>query len=112
MTLLSSIGVERQSQFPFSILNLFGVLDAKLESERIFAKKAKEIGSKTIIIRPGRLVGAPFTNSGIFTSISMPFKLFSKESPFVVLLDQFFSLIHIPLFHDRSGQTVPSETGS
>ena len=66
MTLLSSIGVERQSKFPFLILNLFGVLDAKLESEKIFAKRVKEIGSKSIIVRPGRLVGAPFTNTGIY----------------------------------------------
>jgi uncharacterized protein YbjT (DUF2867 family) len=33
--LLSSIGVERADQFPFKILNTFGVLDAKRDSEKL-----------------------------------------------------------------------------
>jgi uncharacterized protein YbjT (DUF2867 family) len=33
--LLSSIGVERANQFPFKILNAYGVLDAKRESEEL-----------------------------------------------------------------------------
>ena len=33
--LLSSIGVERAGQFPFKILNTFGVLDAKRDSEKL-----------------------------------------------------------------------------
>jgi hypothetical protein len=65
MVLFSSIGVERSEDFPFKILNLYGVLDSKLEAEQIFVKAAAEIGSKAIIVRPGRLVGAPFTNSDL-----------------------------------------------
>lgn len=65
IVLLSSIGVERSNDFPFKILNLFGILDAKLEAERIFENTVAEIGSRAIIARPGRLVGAPFTNSDL-----------------------------------------------
>lgn len=60
--LLSSIGVERSNSFPFKILNLYGILDAKRDSEDLLIEKCKEIGSSAIIVRPGRLVGAPFTN--------------------------------------------------
>lgn len=62
IVLLSSIGVERQDQIPFSILNSFGVLSAKLESENILIDKSKELDYQAIICRPGRLVGKPFTN--------------------------------------------------
>lgn len=60
--LISSIGVERKKQFPFSILNSYGVLDAKLESEMIVKEYCSKFNWESIIIRPGRLVGAPFTN--------------------------------------------------
>ena len=33
ITMLSSIGVKRRWQFPFSFLNFFGVLDAKAAGE-------------------------------------------------------------------------------
>jgi nucleoside-diphosphate-sugar epimerase len=60
--LLSSIGVERAQQPPFSILNLYGVLSAKLESENLLIESSKSLDYQAIIVRPGRLVGAPFTN--------------------------------------------------
>ena len=65
MILLSSIGVERRESFPFKILNLYGILDAKRESELLFLDKASKLGSKAIVSRPGRLVGAPFTNNDL-----------------------------------------------
>jgi len=57
---LSSIGVTRRNRLPFSILNLFGALDAKVELERIVS----ESGIEYTILRLGRLVGAPFSNIG------------------------------------------------
>jgi len=60
--LLSSIGVDRADQFPFKILNSFGVLDAKKTSEELLLERAAAMGSTGVVIRPGRLVGAPFTN--------------------------------------------------
>jgi nucleoside-diphosphate-sugar epimerase len=62
VVLLTSIGVERSDQFPFKILNSYGVLSEKRKSEILLLNVAKEIGFKAIICRPGRLVGAPFTN--------------------------------------------------
>ena len=62
IVLVSSIGVERSDKPPFSILNLFGVLSSKLESENILIERSKELDYQAIIVRPGRLVGAPFTN--------------------------------------------------
>lgn len=62
VTLLSSIGVQRRSQFPFSILNTFGVLDAKAEGELALIQGAARAGYKYSIVRPGRLVGGPYTN--------------------------------------------------
>jgi len=62
VVLISSIGVERSDEFPFKILNLYGVLDAKRESEDLLISRCKEMGTKAIVVRPGRLVGAPFTN--------------------------------------------------
>ncbi|CAM9473437.1 unnamed protein product, partial [Phaeothamnion confervicola] len=60
--LLSSVGVERRAQFPFVILNAFGVLDAKAKGEEAVARCAGERGFSYSILRPGRLVGEPFTN--------------------------------------------------
>lgn len=62
IVLLSSIGVERANEIPFSILNSFGVLSAKLESENLLIDKSKDLEYQAIVVRPGRLVGAPFTN--------------------------------------------------
>ena len=111
MTLLSSIGVERQSQFPFLILNLFGVLDAKLESEKVFAKRVKEIGSKSIIVRPGRLVGAPFTNTGISISMisDIPFTLLITHLMMLLILT---SLVWVRTHFLRFGQIVTGRSGN
>ncbi len=54
---VSSCGVERKNQFPISILNSFGVLDAKEKGETAIIKS----GIPYTIIRPGRLVDEPFT---------------------------------------------------
>ena len=62
IVLLSSIGVERTNKPPFSILNAFGILDAKLESENLLLERCKALKTVGIVVRPGRLVGAPFTN--------------------------------------------------
>jgi nucleoside-diphosphate-sugar epimerase len=62
VVLLSSIGVERPDMMPFKILNSFGVLDAKRESEDLLFQYSDKIGFDAVVVRPGRLVGAPFTN--------------------------------------------------
>lgn len=49
-------------QPPFSILNSFGILDAKIDSENILIERLERLNAKCIVIRPGRLVGEPFTN--------------------------------------------------
>ncbi|KAA8491737.1 hypothetical protein FVE85_9006 [Porphyridium purpureum] len=64
VVLLSSVGVLRKSSFPFSILNLFGVLDAKRRGEQALAAAARQNGFEYTVVRLGRLVGAPFTNVG------------------------------------------------
>jgi uncharacterized protein YbjT (DUF2867 family) len=56
--LLTSVGVERTKEMPFLILNLFGVLDAKRAGE----DAVKASGVDYAIVRPGRLVGGPYTN--------------------------------------------------
>ena len=48
VTLLSSIGVQRRSQFPFSILNTFGVLDAKAEGELALIQVAPATDKPTL----------------------------------------------------------------
>lgn len=55
---ISSSGVLRKNQFPFNILNLFGVLDAKLQGELTIINS----GIPYTIIRPGRLIDGPFTS--------------------------------------------------
>ena len=49
--LVSSIGVTRTGQFPFLILNAFGVLNAKAAGE----KSLRDSGMPYTILRPGRL---------------------------------------------------------
>lgn len=56
--LLTSVGVTRTKEMPFLILNLFGVLDAKKAGE----EAVKASGVDYAIVRPGRLVGGPYTN--------------------------------------------------
>lgn len=60
--LVSSIGVERRDEFPFKILNSYKVLDQKYFAEKLLVERANKMGIRSIICRPGRLVGAPFTN--------------------------------------------------
>eukprot|EP00596_Hydrurales_sp_CCMP1899_P002598 CAMPEP_0119049348 /NCGR_PEP_ID=MMETSP1177-20130426/64180_1 /TAXON_ID=2985 /ORGANISM="Ochromonas sp, Strain CCMP1899" /LENGTH=267 /DNA_ID=CAMNT_0007026445 /DNA_START=103 /DNA_END=903 /DNA_ORIENTATION=+ len=62
IVLLSSIGVEKVDEMPFKLLNSFGVLDAKRESEELLFRMSDELGYDAVVVRPGRLVGAPFTN--------------------------------------------------
>ena len=61
--LVTSVGVDRTGEMPFLILNAFGVLDAKKAGEMAL-KEASTRGSgfEYVIVRPGRLVGGPFTN--------------------------------------------------
>lgn len=47
---------------PFLILNLFGVLDAKRSGENAVKAAASEGNFSYSIVRPGRLVGGPYTN--------------------------------------------------
>lgn len=62
MVLLTSVGVTRTNQMPFLILNLFGVLDAKRSGEDAVKSAASKAGFSYSIVRPGRLVGGPYTN--------------------------------------------------
>eukprot|EP00283_Hemiselmis_rufescens_P009213 CAMPEP_0173422618 /NCGR_PEP_ID=MMETSP1357-20121228/3252_1 /TAXON_ID=77926 /ORGANISM="Hemiselmis rufescens, Strain PCC563" /LENGTH=462 /DNA_ID=CAMNT_0014385663 /DNA_START=24 /DNA_END=1412 /DNA_ORIENTATION=+ len=62
VTLLTSIGVRRADKFPFSILNSFGVLSSMQQGENHLVQGAKRAGFSYTIVRPGRLVGGPFTN--------------------------------------------------
>lgn len=62
IVLLTSVGVNRTNEMPFLILNLFGVLDAKRAGEDAVKAASSESGFSYSIIRPGRLVGGPYTN--------------------------------------------------
>ena len=62
MVLLTSVGVQRTKQMPFLILNLFGVLDAKRAGEDAVKNAASKGNFSYSIVRPGRLVGGPYTN--------------------------------------------------
>jgi len=61
--LVSSIGVERTSQMPFLILNLFGVLKHKRAGELALMKS----GVPFTVLRPGRLTDGPYTSYDINT---------------------------------------------
>lgn len=60
---VSSCGILRKNQFPFNILNSFGVLDAKQEGESAIINS----GIPYTIIRPGRLIDGPFTSYDLNT---------------------------------------------
>ena len=62
IVLVTSVGVERTGEMPFLVLNLFGVLDSKKAGEQAVMAAAKKGGFDYVIIRPGRLIGGPFTN--------------------------------------------------
>ncbi|GLI69068.1 hypothetical protein VaNZ11_013612, partial [Volvox africanus] len=61
--LVTSVGVERFTEFPFSILNLFGVLKYKRDSEL----HLQSSGLSYTIIRPGRLTDGPYTSFDLNT---------------------------------------------
>jgi nucleoside-diphosphate-sugar epimerase len=62
VVLLTSVGVSRTDEMPFKILNLFGVLDAKRSGEEAVKNACRQSNVSYSIIRPGRLVGGPYTN--------------------------------------------------
>lgn len=60
---VSSSGVLRKDQLPFSILNGFGVLDAKQKGEEAIINSELPY----TIIRPGRLIDGPYTSYDLNT---------------------------------------------
>ncbi|MEB3273999.1 MAG: SDR family oxidoreductase [Prochlorothrix sp.] len=56
--LVSSAGVLRRDQFPYSVLNQFGVLDAKAQAEAMLQVS----GLPYTVLRPGRLIDGPYTS--------------------------------------------------
>lgn len=60
---VSSVGILRKDQPPFSILNAFGVLDAKQKGEQAIINS----GLPYTIIRPGRLIDGPYTSYDLNT---------------------------------------------
>ncbi len=60
---ISSCGIDRKDQPPYSILNSFGVLDAKLQGETAIIQS----GLPYTIIRPGQLIDGPFTSYDLNT---------------------------------------------
>jgi uncharacterized protein YbjT (DUF2867 family) len=69
IVLVTSIGTSRTNSIPFTFLNLFGVLDSKRAGEDAIITSAITSNSQSqlsyTIIRPGRLVGGPYTNLDI-----------------------------------------------
>jgi uncharacterized protein YbjT (DUF2867 family) len=63
---ISSAGVLRKNQFPFNILNAFGVLDAKYQGEQAIQSS----GLPYTIIRPGRLIDGPYTSYDLNTLLA------------------------------------------
>ena len=57
---VSSIGVERRGDFPFSILNLFGALEHKAIGE----SRVRDSGLQYCILRAARLTDGPYTRYG------------------------------------------------
>ncbi|MBE9079376.1 SDR family oxidoreductase [Romeria aff. gracilis LEGE 07310] len=60
---VSSAGVERRDQLPYSLLNAFGVLDAKHKGEAAI----RQSGLPYTIFRPGRLIDGPYTSTDLNT---------------------------------------------
>lgn len=60
---VSSCGVLRKDKPPFSILNAFGVLDAKQQGEEVIINS----GLPYTIIRPARLIDGPYTSYDLNT---------------------------------------------
>lgn len=61
--LCTSAGVERSGQFPFIILNLFGVLKFKRMAEEMLERS----GLHYTIVRPNRLTDGPYTSYDLNT---------------------------------------------
>ena len=55
---VSSCGVARKDEFPYSLLNAFGVLDAKAKGEMAILRA----GISYTILRPGQLTDGPYTS--------------------------------------------------
>jgi len=60
---VSSCGILRKDKPPFSILNAFGVLDAKQKGEKAIIRS----GLPYTIIRPARLIDGPYTSYDLNT---------------------------------------------
>jgi len=60
---VSSCGIERKDKLPYSLLNTFGVLDAKQKGELSVIQS----GLPYTIIRPGRLIDGLFTSFDLNT---------------------------------------------
>jgi uncharacterized protein YbjT (DUF2867 family) len=60
---VSSCGIERKQEFPWKLLNAYGVLDAKQQGEAAVINS----GLPYTIIRPGRLIDGPYTSYDLNT---------------------------------------------
>ncbi len=60
---VSSCGVQRKQSFPYSLLNAFGVLDAKEKGEASIRRS----GLPYTIVRPARLIDGPYTSYDLNT---------------------------------------------
>lgn len=60
---VSSCGIERKNKLPYSLLNAFGILEAKQKGEVAVIRS----GLPYTVIRPGRLIDGPFTSSDLNT---------------------------------------------
>jgi uncharacterized protein YbjT (DUF2867 family) len=60
---VSSCGILRKDKPPFSLLNAFGVLDAKQKGEEAIIRS----GLPYTIVRPGRLIDGPYTSYDLNT---------------------------------------------
>lgn len=60
---VSSCGISRKDKPPFSILNAYGVLDAKQKGETAIINS----GLPYTIVRPGRLIDGPYTSYDLNT---------------------------------------------
>jgi uncharacterized protein YbjT (DUF2867 family) len=87
IVLVTSVGVERTDQMPFVILNLFGVLDAKKKGEEaIMDAVTSKSGGRFdyVVIRPGRLVGGPYTNEDL-AKVNASFVLFLPTQQYSIV---------------------------
>jgi uncharacterized protein YbjT (DUF2867 family) len=76
---VSSCGIQRKDKPPYSILNAFGVLDAKQQGEQAIIQS----GLPYTIIRPARLIDGPYTSYDLNTLFKA-----KTEGKLGVILDQ------------------------